>query len=489
MVFSSVAFLFWFLPATLLLFHAAPARARLPVLLLASLAFYFYGENWLIWVMLASTGIDYVCALMIAGTAPSGPPSALPPDGPRTPWQRGWLCVSIASNLALLGYFKYFDFFVENALRALDALHLGHMGLDGLARVALPLGISFYTFQSMSYTIDVYRGRVAANRSLLEFSTFVTMFPQLVAGPIVRYSDIEGQLRRPERTVAGFAEGVRRFIGGLAKKVLIANPMALVADRAFGLPESELTWGIAWAGLAAYTLQIYFDFSGYSCMAIGLGRMFGFGFPENFDFPYVATSVRDFWHRWHMTLSTWFRDYVYIPLGGSRGSEARTWRNLLIVFVTCGLWHGASWNFVAWGLFHGLFISLERTALGRLVARVPRPLRHAYLLLAVMVGWVLFRCDSMSHAASYAHALLPHASTSLRSARELLTPESLVVMAAGAAFSAPLVPRLRAGVESLVGRARLAAELAWTAALFGLFVLSAGYLASGSYNPFIYFRF
>ncbi|MBU3682911.1 MAG: MBOAT family protein [Phycisphaerales bacterium] len=489
MVFSSVAFLFWFLPATLLLFHAAPARVRLPVLLAASLAFYFYGENWLIWVMLASTGIDYVCALMIAGSSPSGSVAVLPAHGPRTPWQRGWLAVSIASNLALLGYFKYFDFFVENAIRLLDALRLGHLGLDGLARVALPLGISFYTFQSMSYTIDVYRGRVAANRSLLEFSTFVTMFPQLVAGPIVRYSDIEGQLRSPGRSVGEFAEGVRRFIGGLAKKVLIANPMALVADRAFALPEQDLTWGIAWAGLAAYTLQIYFDFSGYSCMAIGLGRMFGFRFPENFDFPYVATSVREFWHRWHMTLSTWFRDYVYFPLGGSRGSEAATWRNLLIVFVACGLWHGASWNFVAWGLFHGLFISMERTALGRVVSRVPRPLRHAYLMLVVMVGWVLFRCDTLSHGLSYAAALLPHASTSLRTARELLPNESIAVLAIGAAFCAPVVPWLRARVERLGGHPRLAAELAWTAALFGLLVLSAGFLASGSYNPFIYFRF
>lgn len=489
MVFSSVAFLFWFLPATLLLFHASPPRARLLVLLMASLAFYFYGENWLIWVMLASTGIDYACALMIAGARRPGPVAALSAHGPRTPWERGWLAVSIASNLLLLGYFKYFDFFVGNAIELLDALHLGHLGLDGLARVALPLGISFYTFQSMSYTIDVYRGRVAANRSLLEFSTFVTMFPQLVAGPIVRYSDIEGQLRRPERSLGEFAEGVRRFIGGLSKKVLIANPMALVADRAFALPEHELTSGIAWAGVAAYTLQIYFDFSGYSCMAIGLGKMFGFSFPENFNFPYVATTVRDFWHRWHMTLSTWFRDYVYFPLGGSRGSEAKTWRNLLIVFVTCGLWHGASWNFVAWGLFHGLFISLERTAFGRLVDRAPRPLRHAYLLLVVMVGWVLFRCEDLSYGFAYVRALVPHASDGVRTVHEYLLADSVAVMAIGAVLSMPVVPWLRTRIDSVTGPARTACELAWMASLLGLLVLSASFLASGSYNPFIYFRF
>lgn len=473
----------------LLLFHAAPRALRFPALLLGSLAFYFYGENWLILVMLASTLIDYICGLMIAGAWRTGPARPLVPSAPRTRWQRGWVCVSVVSNLALLGCFKYFNFLVDNLTALLDAAGLQGVRLDGFLRISLPLGISFYTFQSMSYTIDVYRGRVAANRSLLQFSTYVTMFPQLVAGPIVRYADIERELVHPKRSVAQFAEGVRRFVGGLAKKVLIANPMALVADRAFAMPESELTSGIAWAGTAAYTLQIYFDFSGYSCMAIGLGKMFGFDFPENFNHPYIAKSVRDFWHRWHITLSTWFRDYVYFPLGGSRGSEAKTWRNLIVVFVTCGLWHGASWNFVVWGLYHGVFISLERTRAGALLARMPSAMRHTYLLLVVMVGWILFRCESMSHAWELACQLVPYRSPSLRSVWEVVGSDGWIVMAVGAALSMPVVPWLRTRVDRAAGPVRSALELAWMAALAALFILCVASLAAGGYNPFIYFRF
>lgn len=473
----------------LVLFHAAPRALRFPALLLGSLAFYFYGENWLILVMLASTLIDYICGLMIAGAWRRGPTARLSPGGTRTRWQRAWVCTSIVSNLALLGCFKYFNFLVDNLIALLDALHLQHMQLDDGLRIALPLGISFYTFQSMSYTLDVYHGRVAANRSLLAFSTYVTMFPQLVAGPIVRYEDIERELVHPKRSVAQFAEGVRRFAGGLAKKVLIANPMALVADSAFGMPEAELTSGIAWAGMAAYTLQIYFDFSGYSCMAIGLGKMFGFDFPENFNYPYISQSVRDFWHRWHITLSTWFRDYVYIPLGGSRGSEASTWRNLIIVFVTCGLWHGASWNFVVWGLFHGVFISLERTRVGTFLTRMPSLLRHAYLLLAVMVGWILFRCESMSHAVGFIHRLLPNHTQGPRNVWEVVGSDGWIVMALGGALSMPIVPGMRARMERMSGKGRIACELAWMAALAALFGLCVSSLAAGGYNPFIYFRF
>jgi alginate O-acetyltransferase complex protein AlgI len=488
-VFSSITFLLWFLPAMLLLFHAAPRALRFPALLLGSLAFYFYGENWLILVMVASTLIDYACALMISGAWRGGGVQPLAPGGPRTPWQRAWLAASVISNLALLACFKYLNFLADNVIALLHALDLAHLRADSIVRIALPLGISFYTFQSMSYTIDVYRGHVRANRSLLQFSTYVTMFPQLVAGPIVRYADIERELVHPKRSVAQFAEGVRRFIGGLAKKALIANPMAIVADRAFALPESELTCGIVWAGTAAYTLQIYFDFSGYSCMAIGLGKMFGFDFPENFNFPYIAQTVRDFWHRWHITLSTWFRDYVYFPLGGSRGSELRTWRNLLIVFVTCGLWHGASWNFVLWGLFHGTFISLERTRAGKVLARLPSLVRNAYLMLVVMVGWILFRCESLSHAGALIQRLVPHHSRSVRSAEEIVRSEGWIVMAIGIALSLPIVPWLRARVDRQRAHWRVIAELAWMASLGMLLVLSVASLAAGGYNPFIYFRF
>jgi alginate O-acetyltransferase complex protein AlgI len=485
MVFSSVSFLFLFLPAVLLLFYGANPRLRFPVLLASSLAFYAYGENYLIWVMLATTLIDYACGLMIAGASP-GP---LEPGSPRSASQRAWLAVSIVSNLGLLCYFKYFNFFADSAAAALSAAGLRTPALEGTARIALPLGISFYTFQSMSYTIDVYRGQVAATRSLLVFSTFVTMFPQLVAGPIVRYSDIEGQLARPRETIGRFAEGVRRFVGGLAKKALIANPLGEVADRIFALDDPSVTAVAAWAGIAAYTLQIYFDFSGYSCMAIGLGKMFGFDFPENFRHPYAARSVRDFWHRWHITLSTWFRDYLYIPLGGSRGSERRTWRNLLVVFLACGLWHGASWTFVAWGLFHGLFLGLERTRFGSVVGSLPRFLQTAYVMLVVMAGWVLFRSDSVSGAAAFLGRLVRPGPADGRSALEFVTPEAAIAMGAGAVLSAPLVPWLRARLDACCGVPRAAGEIAWMASLAVLFFASVACLLSGSYNPFIYFRF
>lgn len=485
MVFSSVAFLFFFFPAVLLFFHAAPRWMRPAVLVLASLFFYFYGENYLVFVMLATAAIDYFCALMIAGSR-SQP---LREGGPRSRSQRAWLAVSIISNLGLLGYFKYFHFFVENLTAALVDLGLATWRLDGLAQVALPLGISFYIFQAMSYTIDVYRGHVAPCRSLLCFCTYITLFPQLVAGPIVRYADVEGQLRAPRASLAQFAEGVRRFLGGFAKKVLLANPMGEVADRIFALPDSELSTGIAWAGLLAYTLQIYFDFSGYSCMAIGLGKMFGFDFPENFNFPYIARSVRDFWHRWHITLSTWFRDYVYFPLGGSRGTEFQTRRNLLIVFFTCGLWHGAGWNFVIWGLFHGFFLSLERTKFGAFLQEIPAVFRHAYLLLVVMVGWVFFRCETASEAMRYLHRLLIFQGTEIRTVAEILTPDVLFTMACAIVFSMPAVPALRRRIEALSGARKATAELLWMSCLFGLFLLAVAGLASGGYNPFIYFRF
>lgn len=484
MVFSSVAFLFFFLPATLLLFYAANERLRFWILLLASLFFYFYGENYLILVMLATTAIDYVCGLMIAGSG-----HRLEEGGPRSRTQRRWLMASVVSNLALLGYFKYFNFFTHSLIEMLRALGLGPMRLEGFVQVALPLGISFYTFQSMSYTIDVYRGHVAANRNLLTFSTFVTMFPQLVAGPIVRYADIEKQLLAPRETTAQFAEGVRRFLGGLAKKVLIANPMGEVADKIFAIQGGDLSTAIAWVGLLAYTLQIYFDFSGYSCMAIGLGKMFGFDFPENFNFPYISRSVREFWQRWHITLSTWFRDYVYFPLGGSRGSERQTWRNLFIVFLTCGLWHGASWNFVIWGLFHGLFISLERTRLGSILSGLPPLVRHAYLLLVVMLGWVFFRCETASDAMVYVQRLLIVRSTRTHTIAAFLTPDVIFIMVCGLLFSMPVVPWLRARICCLTGAPRAASEIVWMACTFGLFLLSVASLASGSYNPFIYFRF
>ena len=299
--------------------------------------------------------------------------------------RRQWLLtIAVAANLGMLVYFKYLNFLLVT---------LGRVGL-GLSweHVVLPLGISFFIFQAMSYTIDVYRGDVPPARDPVAFACYITMFPQLVAGPIVRYLDVANQLRCRTISAEKMASGIRRFIIGLAKKVLVANQMAILADQSFALSSTEISFGAAWMGTLAYTLQIYFDFSGYSDMAIGLGRMFGFEFLENFNYPYIARSVQDFWRRWHISLSTWFRDYLYIPLGGNRGSVAGTCFNLLAVFALCGFWHGASVNFLLWGLFHGVFLMLERICRGHF--RAPRLLGHVYTLVVVMFGWVLFRAET-----------------------------------------------------------------------------------------------
>jgi len=366
MVFSSVCFLFFFLPIVLAVYllvalpglggrTAAGLKAGNLLLLAASLLFYSWGEGALVAIMLGSTAIDYLCGLLMAGPPARGrePSSPLEPGGPRTSVQKAALALSIASNLFLLCLFKYFGFFVENARAILHAAGLSGGVLEGGMELALPMGISFYTFQSMSYTIDVYRGRVAATRSFIDFACFVTLFPQLVAGPIVRYKDLAEQLVRRVMSLEDFSLGSRRFILGLGKKVLIADSLAQAADRIYALPLGEVTCPLAWLGTICFTLQLYFDFSGYSDMAIGLGRMLGFRFPENFNYPFISRSLREYWSRWHITLGSWFRDYLFLPLGGSRVSPPRVYLNLLVVFFLCGLWHGASWTYVLWGLFHG----------------------------------------------------------------------------------------------------------------------------------------
>ena len=347
MLFPEPAFLFFFLPVLLVLYQASPGFLRNALLTIASLAFYAVGEKLYSAIMFASIFLNWWIGLRVG--------SATSPNG-----KRNWLTVGVAGNLALLGFFKYANFLVDNLN---DGLSLVGVPEISIGQVHLPIGISFYTFQAMSYLIDVARG-TKPQRSLLNVALFISLFPQLIAGPIVRYGMISGQLTDRLRTSRLFNDGVRRFIVGLAKKTIIANAMALPADRIFGLEPQELTTPLVWLGMIAYTLQIYFDFSGYSDMAIGLGRMFGFHFPLNFRYPYAARDITDFWRRWHISLSSWFRDYLYIPLGGNRGSEWKTYRNLLIVFLLCGLWHGASWLFVAWGLYHGAFLIIERMGLG-----------------------------------------------------------------------------------------------------------------------------
>ncbi|GJM23102.1 MAG: alginate O-acetyltransferase [Planctomycetota bacterium] len=493
MVFSSLAFLFLFLPLVLLAHtalmartgKAAPGRVSVStanlLLLATSLLFYVWGEGWLVWILLASSAVDFAAGL---GIERAGWRS----EGERARAARRWLAVSIASNLAFLGYFKYLGFGLD-ALRDLsgnDAL------FANVADVALPLGISFYTFQSMSYTIDVYRGAVPATRRPLDFACYVAMFPQLVAGPIVRYVQVSQELLSRRLDLPRFAWGLRRFVLGLAKKVLVANTLSVIADAAFESAPAELSAPAAWLGLLAYTFQIYFDFSGYSDMAIGLGALFGFRFPENFAWPYAARSIQDFWRRWHISLSTWFRDYLYFSLGGSRRGTAITARNLLLVFLLCGLWHGASWNFVLWGLLHGGFLAMERVGFARVLTRAPSVLRHAYVLLVVMLAWVLFRADDLPAALDYFGALVAGGGT-LGALRPLLTPSVIVAFAVGAVactgWPTHALERLRARPALASTFARGLDSLLSLGVCVALALLSTALLFQGASNPFIYFRF
>ncbi|MEI6987429.1 MAG: MBOAT family protein, partial [Rhodospirillaceae bacterium] len=390
MVFSSIIFLFYFLPIFFLCFFVFGCSRV--VVLAFSIVFYAWGEPTYILLMLLSIGMNYKFGILIEQSC------AIGRDGL-------WLIFGIVANLIPLIVFKYSGFLIMTITSDL----FSWVGLRPLhvhwPHLYLPLGISFYTFHALSYLIDVYRKDVAAERSLRSLMLYISMFPQLVAGPIIRYKTIAGELHHPVRSVERTAHGIRLFIIGLAQKVLIANTVAVSADAIFALPANQLSPELSWLGIISYTLQIYFDFDGYSNMAIGLGLMIGFTFPQNFNYPYIASSMTDFWRRWHISLSSWFRDYLYFSLGGNRGSPRRTYVNLLIVFLLCGIWHGAAWNFVVWGLLHGAFLVLERVGMGRLLLRLPTVVRHTYVLLCVMVTWVFFRADSLGSAVHYLRAM------------------------------------------------------------------------------------
>jgi alginate O-acetyltransferase complex protein AlgI len=465
-VFTSHLFLFAFLPFALALYFAAPRRWRNGVLAALSYLFYGWSHPAFVAVMLASTLVDYGCGRWL-GEA-------------RRPGRRLVLLASLVCNLGALAFFKYANFGIENARALLEALGVGASGWGSTLRITLPLGISFYTFQSMSYTIDLYRGHTRPVRSFVDFACYVSMFPQLVAGPIVRFREIDAQLIARTYSAQRFASGTAAFQLGFAKKVLIANPCGELADLAFTAAAPGCA--AAWVGLAAYTLQIYFDFSGYSDMAVGLGRMLGFELPRNFVHPYRARSITDFWRRWHRSLSSWLRDYLYISLGGNRRGRARTYVNLLLVMLLGGLWHGASWNFVIWGGLHGLLLAGERAASGRL-PRVPEPLAQAATLLAVMVGWVFFRAEDLGHSSRYLAALFglaePTGSSALLDA-VVLRPASALVLAVGAALV------LRApDTSELLERPTCARGLL----VLALFAAALLLLTSQAHNPFLYFIF
>ena len=473
MVFSSPIFLFGFLPVVLLASLLVGRSAQNAILLVGSLVFYAWGEPVFVLLLLASIGLNYGIA------------RGFSEHGKR---RSALLGIGVGLNLLLLATFKYGTFLFENA----SAL-FGWNGAGSAEWVSewptMPIGISFYTFQAISYLVDVSRGQCRPQRNLLDLGLYLSMFPQLIAGPIVRYSEIEDQLANRKRSLDGFNQGAARFVRGLAKKVLIADTLAVVADAAFEAAPGSLGMSMAWFGLVCYALQLYYDFSGYSDMAIGMGRMFGFRFPENFDFPYVARSVREFWRRWHMTLSRWFRDYLYIPLGGNRRSQGRVAFNLLVVFALCGLWHGASWGFLVWGLYHGCFLFLERTAWGTWVSNLPRIIQHGYLLGIVLIGWVFFRSETLMQAVGYFQLLIGVASET-DSARSLAQPIGngvILAFVAAVCFSTKFPMALwRLLTISRLGRhSRYAGQVG---ALI-LLALCMTAVASSTYSPFLYFRF
>ena len=461
MVFSSLTFLCIFLPVVLILDRIfRNVHIKNAILLAASLLFYAYGEPVYVLLMIASALVNYVCALGISKSS-----------GLRKPI----LAAAVILNLGALVFFKYSVFLTASFNSAL-----------GLAvpvpEVTLPLGISFFTFQAMSYVIDVYRGDCSVQKNFGRLLLYTSFFPQLIAGPIVKYRDIETQILERKVTGDGTALGIRRFAAGLAKKVFIANNVAVIADAVYGSLASGIDTKTAWLGAAAYMLQIYFDFSGYSDMAIGLGLMFGFRFRENFDHPYIATSIKDFWRRWHISLSSWFKEYLYIPLGGNRKGKARTVINKFIVFACTGIWHGANWTFLLWGLYHGSFLMLEEVVPGREKKNVlQKVLSHVYLTVVVLIGFVLFRCDTLSDFGIMISRMIGAGTTaSTVLFMSLLDPVKLTALIAGVVFSIPVTQKLK--------DIKIPSALSYVAAILAV-AFSILCLSSGSYNPFIYFRF
>ncbi|MBP3660215.1 MAG: MBOAT family protein [Oscillospiraceae bacterium] len=469
MLFSSISFLYVFLPVTLLFYFLVPARAKNYVLLAASLLFYFFGEPVYVVLLLLSSLSDYLHSLFIESHR--GRKSA-----------KVALISSIVINLAMLGFFKYIDFFIGTIN--------GVFGAEiPLTNVPLPIGISFFTFQTMSYTIDVYRGEAKAERNLASFATFVCLFPQLIAGPIVRYTDISAELKHRTHSLDKLYLGVRRFVFGLAKKVLIANAMGELC--AVFRESAAPSVGFYWLYAVAYSLQIYFDFSGYSDMAIGLGHIFGFHFPENFNYPFISRSITEFWRRWHMTLGGWFRDYLYIPLGGNRKGTARWLLNIAIVWAATGFWHGAAWNFILWGLFFGVLLILEKLFLLKWLEKAGRLVQHLYVLLTVLISFVLFNATDLSRLWSDLRGLFgsvplwsPETGYCLRNYAVLL------VLALVGATPLPrlLWTRLTAPGEGTRSRSILS-TVAEPLAVAVLLLVVTAFLVDGSFNPFLYFRF
>ncbi|BBI34015.1 MBOAT family O-acyltransferase [Cohnella abietis] len=468
MVFSSVIFLFFFLPLVLTLYFAVPFKWKNAILLTFSLVFYAWGEPRYVVLMLLSIIMNYGYGIWIDKTENN--------EKKRV----SILTLAIVVNIGLLGFFKYANFFVD----AMNSVLQTNFHLEP---VPLPIGISFYTFHALSYLIDVYRKREKAQRNLFSLSLYITFFPQLVAGPIIRYNAVAEQLSKRVFSSTQFAEGIKRFILGLSKKILLANPLGSVADTVFTTSTMDLSTGSAWIGIMAYTLQIYFDFSGYSDMAIGLAKMFGFEFAENFNYPYISKSISEFWRRWHISLGSWFRDYVYIPLGGSRVASWKIYRNLFIVWALTGFWHGASWTFIAWGLYYGILIALEKAGLEKMLSKI-YPLNHAVVLLLVMIGWVFFRADNFGYATDFIASMFYSRGNEIFDSQALsLLSLNWFHFAIAIIVAMPVYPKLqKLQFNKSITKVQSAVSFLFTFFLFAQVIL---YLINSTYNPFLYFRF
>ncbi len=470
MIFSSVFFLFVFLPVTLILYFIVPWKFKNPLLLLVSLIFYAWGEPIYVFLMLFSIIFNYFGGLQIDALKQSGDTKKL----------KFSFFFTVIVNLAILGFFKYYGF-VLDSINSILPFNIPYKAL------ALPIGISFYTFQTLSYIIDVYRGTAEVQKNFISFGTYVTMFPQLIAGPIVRYQDIDKQLRKRTISMYKFGQGMAWFLRGLGKKVLLANNIGMMFDSIHAMGADERSVLTAWLGCLAYTMQIYFDFSGYSDMAIGLGKMFGFEFMLNFNYPYISKSLTEFWRRWHISLGTWFREYVYIPLGGNRVSSAKHIRNIMVVWMLTGLWHGAAWNFVFWGLYHGIVQLIEKKVLKNVLEKLPNFVQILYTFIIVMIGWVMFFCTSLKDLGVYLGNMIGiggHGFIDSTGLYYLFTNLILIVICFIACG-----PTAWKKIQKCALKAGKARQVVATIAYIAIFILSLAYLVNATYNPFLYFRF
>lgn len=473
MVFSSVLFLFYFLPVVLILYFVLPKKYRNLLLFLSSLIFYAWGEPIYIVIMLFSTVVDFTHGQIVDKNLRLG----------NRKKARRAVVSSMVINLATLCFFKYGDFIISN-INALLGTEIPLMNLP------LPIGISFYTFQTMSYTVDVYRGDAKVQNNIISFGTYVALFPQLIAGPIVQFKTVAEELNHRTESFDEFGSGVKRFLLGLGKKVLLANNIGMLWDYVSGMNPETLPVATAWIGILAFTFQIYFDFSGYSDMAIGLGRMFGFHFLENFDYPYMSKSITEFWRRWHISLGTWFREYVYIPLGGNRKGLAMQLRNISIVWLLTGLWHGASWNFVAWGVFFGFFLILEKTFLLKVLNRIPNWIGHFYTMFLVIISWALFAFDSFSEAFAYIRAMFGSYGAGLYNGETIyLLYTNLIMFIILILGSTDLPKRAVTALAAKCKENSVVVFLGEHLYLVVVFFISLAYMVDASYNPFLYFRF